>query len=43
MKLFDKVEPIYFIDDEINKLLNDIDDKLINIEINDKQKSKIME
>ena len=28
MKLFDKVEPIYFIDDEMNKLLNDIDNKL---------------
>ena len=42
MKLFDKVEPIYFIDDEMNKLLNDIDNKLINIVINDKQKRKYM-
>lgn len=29
MKLFDKVEPIYFIDDEMNKLLNDIDNNII--------------
>lgn len=42
MKLFDKVEPIYFIDDEMNKLLNDIDNKLLNIMINDKQKRKFM-
>ena len=42
MKLFDKVEPIYFIDDEMNKLLNDIDNKLLSIEINDKQKRKYM-
>ena len=42
MKLFDKVEPIYFIDDEMNKLINDIDNKLISIEINDKQKRKYM-
>ncbi|MBQ8132148.1 MAG: Fic family protein [Bacilli bacterium] len=42
MKLFDKVEPIYFIDDEMKKMLNDIDNKLLNIEINDKQKRKYM-
>ena len=42
MKLFDKIEPIYFIDNDMNNLLGDIDNKLKNIEVNDKQKRKYM-
>lgn len=42
MKLFDKVEPIFYISDEINDLLKEIDLKLSKIEITDKQKRKYM-
>ncbi len=42
MKLFDKVEPVYHIDDEINSLVYSIDLKLKDISINDKQKRKYM-
>ena len=42
MKLFDKVEPIFIIDDEINELLYNIDLMLNEIKITDKQKRKYM-
>ena len=42
MKLFDKVEPIFYISDEINDMLKEIDLKLSDIEITDKQKRKYM-
>ena len=42
MKSFDKIEPIYFIDNDMNNLLVNIDNKLKNIEVNDKQKRKYM-
>lgn len=38
MKLFDEIKPVYFIDNEINDILNDINTKLKNINVNDKQK-----
>ena len=40
MNLFDKIKPIFNIDDEMNKLLSNIDSKLNNIKITDKQKRK---
>ena len=40
MKLFDKVKPIYYIDNEMNDILQDINKKLKNINISDKQKRK---
>ena len=42
MKLFDKIEPVFNIDDEINELINSIDLKLNEIKITDKQKRKYM-
>ena len=34
MKLFDEIKPVFFIDDKMNNILNDIN-------VNDKQKKKI--
>lgn len=42
MKLFDEIKPVYFIDNEINDILNDINVKLKKINVNDKQKRKYM-
>ena len=42
MNLFDKVKPVFNIDEEMNGLLVDIDSKLNNIKITDKQKRKYM-
>ena len=42
MNLFDKVNPIFNIDEEINELLVNIDLKLNDIKITDKQKRKYM-
>ena len=42
MKLFDKVAPVFNIDNEMNYLINEIDKKLNEIKINDKQKRKYM-
>lgn len=42
MKLFDEIKPVYFIDNEINDNLNDINVKLKKINVNDKQKRKYM-
>ncbi len=37
MKLFDEINPVFFIDNEMNDILNDINVKLKNINVNDKQ------
>ena len=42
MKTFDKVEPVYHIDEEINLLISTIDLKLNNLIVNDQQKRKYM-
>ncbi len=42
MNLFDEIKPIYYIDNEMNDLLNDINKKLKNINVNDKKKRKYM-
>lgn len=42
MKLFDKVEPVFNIDEEDNILLKSIDFKLSEIKVTDKQKRKYM-
>ena len=42
MKLFDEIKPIYNIDNEMENILQDINKKLKNININDKQKKKYM-
>lgn len=42
MILFDKVEPVFNIDEEMNELLSNIDSKLNDIKITDKQKRKYM-
>ena len=42
MNLFDKIKPIFNIDDEMNKLLNKINSKLNDIKITDKQRRKYM-
>ena len=42
MDLFDKVNPVFFMGEEINKLLANIDSKLDDIKITDKQKRKYM-
>lgn len=42
MNLFDKVNPVFNIDEEINELLVNIDSKLDDIKITDKQKRKYM-
>ena len=42
MNLFDEIKPTFHIDDEMTNLLKEIDNKLNDIEINDKQKRKYM-
>ena len=42
MNLFDEIKPIYYIDNEIDNILNVINEKLKYININDKQKRKYM-
>lgn len=42
MNSFDKIEPSFFIDDEMNNLLESIDIKLNHIKITDKQRRKYM-
>ena len=42
MNLFDTVKPVFNIDEEMNKLLVNIDSKLNDIKITDKQKRKYM-
>lgn len=41
MKLFDKINPVFYIDNEMVTILKEIDNKLNAIEINDKQKKNI--
>ena len=40
MNSFDEIKPIYYIDEEMNNILSDINKKLKNINVNDKQKRK---
>ena len=40
MKLFDEIKPVFFIDNKMNDILNDINVKLKKINVNDKQKRK---
>ena len=42
MKLFDEIKPVFFINNKMNNILNDINVKLKNINVNDKQKRKYM-
>ena len=42
MNSFDKIKPIFHIDDEMKKTIKEIDNKLNIIEINDRQKRKYM-
>ena len=42
MKLFDKINPVFHIDNEMATILKEIDNKLNDIEIYDKQKRKYM-
>ena len=42
MKLFDKINPVFYIDNEMATILKEIDNKLNDIEINDRQKRKYM-
>lgn len=42
MNLFDKVNPVFYIDDEMKKSIEEINHKLDLIEVNDKQKRKYM-
>ena len=42
MYLFDKIKPIFYVDEEIENAINEIDNKLNVIEINDEQKRKYM-
>ena len=42
MNLFDKVEPVFYIDEEVEDLLYNINNKLSVINISDKQKRKYM-
>ncbi len=42
MNLYDKVNPIFYIDDEMKKGIEEINHKLDLIEVNDKQKRKYM-
>lgn len=42
MSLFDKFEPVFKVDKYMKNLLNDIDSKLSDIKISDKQKRKYM-
>ena len=41
MKLSDELKPVFFIDNKMNNILNDINVKLKNINVNDKQKENI--
>ena len=41
VKLFDEIKPVFFIDNKMNNILNDINVKLKNINVNDKQKENI--
>lgn len=42
MKLFDKIEPVYFIDEEMNNLIQEIDIRLNEIKMTDKQRRKYL-
>ena len=42
MELFDKVKPKYYIDKEMNDILQDINEKLKYIDISDNQKRKYL-
>lgn len=42
MKMLDEIKPIYYIDNEMNDILHDINIKLKSINISDKQKRKYM-
>ena len=42
MRLFEEINPIYYIDNEMNDMLQDINKKLKNVNVNDKQKRKYM-
>lgn len=42
MKSFDEINPVFFIDNEMNDILNNINVKLKNINVNDNQKRKYM-
>ena len=42
MNSFDEIKPIYYINEEMNNILSDINKKLKNINVNDKQKRKYM-
>lgn len=42
MKLSNEIKPVFFIDNKMNNILNDINVKLKNINVNDKQKRKYM-
>lgn len=42
MKSFDKIEPVFYIDNEMNNLLNKIEKKLNQINVTNKQKRKYM-
>ena len=42
MKFFDEIKPVFFIDNKMNDILNDINVKLKKINVNDKQKRKYM-
>ena len=42
MKLYDEIKPVFFIDNKMNNILNDINVKLKKINVNDKQKRKYM-
>ena len=42
MKLFDKVEPVFYIDKEVDNLIQNINQKLNYIKISDRQKRKYM-
>lgn len=41
MNSFDKVNPLFHIDSEMTTILKEIDNKLNNIEINDRRKKYI--
>ena len=42
MKLFDEIKPVFFIDNKMNNILNDIYVKLKKINYNDNKKIKYM-
>ncbi len=39
MKLLDEIKPVFFIDNKMNDILNDLNVKLKNINVNGKQKN----